>query len=80
MCVFFRIFVCDLKEGKTPIYKAQRYEEIWTYASKYLLFLLLIQIVFQKLLQWLQIISIQIPMLGVLVVAVCIFYQFLLGL
>ena len=33
MCVFFRIFVCDIKEGKTPIYKAQRYEEIWTYAS-----------------------------------------------
>ena len=30
MCVFFRIFVCDFKEGKTPIYKVQRYEEIWT--------------------------------------------------
>ncbi len=31
MCVFFRIFVCDIKEGKTPICMAQRYEEIWNY-------------------------------------------------
>ena len=29
MCVFFRIFVCELKEEKSPICRAQRYKEIW---------------------------------------------------
>jgi len=33
MCVFFRIFVCEFKSEKAPICMAQRYEEIWTYAS-----------------------------------------------
>ena len=33
MCVFFRIFVFELKEEKAPIYKAQRYEKIWTLTS-----------------------------------------------
>ena len=33
MCVFFRIFVCELKEEKAPICRAQKYKEIWTYAS-----------------------------------------------
>ena len=28
MCVFFRIFVCELKEEKSPICRAQRYKEI----------------------------------------------------
>ena len=35
MCVFFRIFVCELKEEKAPIYRAQRYKEIWTLASNW---------------------------------------------
>ena len=30
MCVFFRIFVCELKEEKAPIYRAQKYKEFWT--------------------------------------------------
>ena len=30
MCVFFRIFVCELKEEKAPICRAQKYKEIWT--------------------------------------------------
>jgi len=33
MCVFFRIFVCEFKSEKAPVCMAQRYEEIWTYAS-----------------------------------------------
>ena len=33
MYVFFRVFVCELKEEKAPICMAQRYEEFWTYAS-----------------------------------------------
>ena len=33
MCVFFRIFVCETEEGKAPIYRVQRYEEIWTLTS-----------------------------------------------
>ena len=33
MCVFFRIFVCETKEEKAPIYKAQRYERLWTLTS-----------------------------------------------
>ena len=33
MCVFFRIFVCEIKSEKAPICMVQRYEEIWTYAS-----------------------------------------------
>ena len=33
MCVFFRIFVCESKKEKAPICEAQRYGEIWTYAS-----------------------------------------------
>ena len=35
MCVFFRIFVCEPKEEKAPIYRAQMYEEIWTFASNW---------------------------------------------
>jgi hypothetical protein len=30
MCVFFRIFVCESKKEKAPIYGIQKYEEIWT--------------------------------------------------
>lgn len=33
MCVIFRIFVCEAKKEKTPIYREQKYKEIWTYAS-----------------------------------------------
>ena len=36
MCVFFRIFVCEAKEEKAPICRAQKYKEIWTYASNFL--------------------------------------------
>ena len=35
MCVFFRIFVCEAKEGKAPICRAQKYKEIRTYASNF---------------------------------------------
>ena len=35
MCVFIRIFVCEHKEEKAPIYRAQMYEEIWTFASNW---------------------------------------------
>ena len=35
MYVFFRIFVCELKVEKAPIYKAQKYKEFWTYASNW---------------------------------------------
>jgi hypothetical protein len=35
MYVFFRIFVCELKEEKAPICMAQRYEEFWTYTSNW---------------------------------------------
>ena len=35
MCVFFRIFVCEVKEEKAPICRAQKYKEIWTYASNW---------------------------------------------
>lgn len=35
MCVFFRIFVCEAKTEKAPIYNWQRYEEIWTLASNW---------------------------------------------
>ena len=35
MCVFFRIFVCEIKNRKAPICRAQRYEEIWIYASNW---------------------------------------------
>ena len=35
MCVFFRIFVCELKNRKAPICMAQRYEEFWTYTSNW---------------------------------------------
>ena len=35
MCVFFRIFVCELKVEEAPIYKVQRYKEIWTLASNW---------------------------------------------
>ena len=33
MCVFFRIFVCESRKEKTPIYNGQSYEEIRTYPS-----------------------------------------------
>ena len=35
MCVFFCIFVCAKKNKKAPIYRAQRYKEIWTLASNW---------------------------------------------
>ena len=34
MCVFFRIFVCELKEEKAPICRAQKYKEILINAKK----------------------------------------------
>ena len=35
MCVFFRIFVCEPKEEKAPICRAQKYKGIRTYASNF---------------------------------------------
>ncbi len=35
MCVFFCIFVCAKKNKKAPIYRVQRYKEIWTLASNW---------------------------------------------
>lgn len=33
MCEFFCIFVCAKQNKKAPIYRAQKYKEIWTLAS-----------------------------------------------
>ena len=35
MCVIFCIFVCAKKNKKAPIYRVQRYKEIWTLASNW---------------------------------------------
>lgn len=33
MCAYFRIFVCEAKKEKAPIYRAQSYKEFWLYTS-----------------------------------------------